>query len=169
MESQPTFLLPDFLRHQMMAELLRLVVDTRGPDQTILTRDGRPYLRRWHVTPRGEGPATYLHHFLASDDDRALHDHPWPSIGTILRGSYLEHLPGAAPVLRQEGEMIFRAPEHIHRVELLPNGDGREQDAWTLFQVGPRVRPWGFHCADGWKHWQAFTAAGADGQSVGCE
>ncbi len=35
------------------------------------------YLLRWWVIPRNEMYNLYLHDIRKSDDDRALHDHPW--------------------------------------------------------------------------------------------
>lgn len=156
----PGFAVEPLLRH------FRSIADQRAPDFTIGGTDN-PYLRRWFVTPRGDDGAVYLHQFLRSDEDRALHDHPWPSLGIILDGQYLEHVAGAEPELRTPGMMIRREPETAHRVELLP--DHRltgEAPVWTLFLVGPRVRDWGFHCPQGWVPWQAFTA-GTAGELVG--
>src|SRR5574337_503235 len=86
----------------------------REPDFIIGGRD-RPYLLRWYLTPwrrwhaqarhaehpyllaRVKGwlgfvlPSAYLHCFLRSDDDRALHDHPWFWCSVLLRGRYVEH------------------------------------------------------------------------------
>lgn len=166
--------LPSFLREPLLNALMRDVANARDPDQVINTHDGRPYMRRWHVTPRGNGqPATYLHHFLHSDDDRALHDHPWDSVGILLSGEYLEHQADADGVVtthrRPVGSVVPRAPGHTHRVELLLNpATGTPLEVWTLFLVGPRVRGWGFHCPQGWVPWREFEALGVDGRSVGC-
>lgn len=160
------FRLPSFLCDLLLGELIGKVANQRQPDFVIGGEDS-PYLRRWFVLPRGDGPSCYLHHFLRSDDDRALHDHPWPSISIILEGSYLEHVQGQAePILREPGDVSFRAPEEAHRVELLADGAG-EKPVWTLFLVGPRVREWGFHCPQGWKHWREFCGVTADGRNDG--
>lgn len=162
-----SFRLPDFLRELMLSELVGKIANSRAPD-FIIGRGDQPYLRRWHVMPRGEGPSCYLHHFLRSDDDRALHDHPWPSVSIILDGSYIEHLPGQMPARRVPGDVTFRAPEDAHRVELLASGPaGGEQPVWTLFLVGQRVREWGFHCPQGWKHWTDFCGVTPDGLNDG--
>ena len=52
-----------------------------------------PYLLRWFLIPRNHILNVYLHKFLRSDDDRALHDHPWWFVSIMLRGRYLEWLP----------------------------------------------------------------------------
>lgn len=51
----------------------------------------REYLWRWHIIPRNRWFNIYLHKFAHGDDDRALHDHPWPSASLILDGRYREH------------------------------------------------------------------------------
>jgi hypothetical protein len=61
----------------------------RGPDFVIGAADN-PYLRRWFLIPRNRFFNIYLHQFLRDDDDRALHDHPWPWLSAILRGAYFE-------------------------------------------------------------------------------
>lgn len=151
---------------EAMFNFLMPITATRAPD-AVIGGMADPYLRRWHLTPRGDGPAVYLHQFLRSDDDRALHDHPWPSLGLILHGRYMEHLPGGIAEMRAPGMLIERAPEAAHRVELLPNLKlTGEQPVWTLFITGPRVRDWGFHCPQGWVPWRDFTA-GPNGETVG--
>jgi hypothetical protein len=175
--------LPLLLVDAMLATLMRDVANFRAPDEVIPTATGKPYLRRWHVTAKGQGPATYLHHFLASDEDRALHDHPWDSIGIILSGSYLEHIarptlkwpggpgshydPTPEVVVRHTGDVVHRDAHHTHRVELFEDVRG-PLDCWTLFLVGHRRRDWGFACPDGGVPWQEFTAPGPNGLSRGC-
>jgi len=35
--------------------------------------------------------------------------------------------------------------------------------------TGPRVREWGFHCPNGWRHWKDFVSQENKGeQGVGC-
>jgi len=50
-----------------------------------------PYNDRWFVMPKNRWFGVYLHHFQRSDDDRALHDHPWAfNISWLLDGDYDE-------------------------------------------------------------------------------
>lgn len=37
----------------------------------------------------------------------------------------------------------------------------------TLFFCGPRVREWGFHCPQGWRHWRQYVAPTSYGNRVG--
>lgn len=145
-------------------------VTRRLPDVVIGPAE-QPYLRRWHVIPRNRFFNIYLHHFLASDDDRALHDHPWINLSILLKGHYWEHL-AAGPIMspwevqRNQGEWIFRHSGKIsHRIELEDN-----KPVWTLFITGPRYRIWGFHCPDGWKPYYEFLGRydGAD-KEKGCD
>jgi hypothetical protein len=143
---------------------LRRVADRRPPDFIIGGAD-RPYLRRWWLIPRNPVFNVYLHHFLRSDDDRALHDHPWWNLSLLLEGAYVEHTIAAGGVhketWREAGQAKFRLGRDAHRIELT---DG---PCWTLFITGPRFRSWGFHCPRaGWTHWRDFTAADDPG-SVG--
>lgn len=157
--------LPEFATRALLG-MLQPMAEARQPD-AIIGGANNPYLKRWHLTPRGAGPAVYLHQFLRSDDDRALHDHPWSSVSIILAGRYVEHLPDGIRALRSPGHVIERDASSAHRVQLLPNPDtGGEHPCWTLFLVGDRVRDWGFHCPHAWIPWQQFTA-GVNGELVG--
>jgi hypothetical protein len=57
------------------------------PHQTITT-GGTTYLRRWFLCPPNRWLNCYLHHFVASDDPTALHDHPWWFMSICLRNGY---------------------------------------------------------------------------------
>lgn len=143
---------------------------TRRPPDLVVGGQERPYLRRWWVIPRNRFFNVYLHQFLRSDDDRALHDHPWANCSILLRGCYLEHTIDAGGVHQRRllvaGEFRLRlSGRFAHRVELF---DG---PCWTLFITGPRYREWGFHCPEqGWVHWKRFTAANDPGAiGPGCD
>lgn len=42
--------------------------------------------------------------------------------------------------------------------------------AWTLFITGPKIREWGFHCPNGWRHWREFVEETDHGNiGRGCE
>lgn len=134
----------------------------REPDQIIGGKE-RPYMLRWWVIPRNRFFNIYLHHFLRSDDDRALHDHPWWNLSVLLRGQYLEHTRDRIR-LRRAGYIVLRRATCAHRIELI---DG---PVWTLFLTGPKIRSWGFHCPQGWRHWRKFTAADDPGAvGPGCD
>lgn len=118
----------------------------------ILLEDGRLYLERFHVVETA-GCQVRVHHWLASDDQRALHDHPWANVSTVLAGELVEHGPGGAVELAV-GAVVSRRAADPHRVELVSG------EAWTLFVTGPIVRRWGFHTERGWVHWSSWPHAG---------
>lgn len=161
----------------------------------VIGDDGRVYLHRWWVIPKNKWFNIYLHKFLNDDDDRALHDHPWPSLSIILRGGYIEHLPGGVKKEYKPGSFIYRRADHAHRVELFKNtrwirrtepglryyddetdaaGYPLEpvkspRPAVTIFITGPKVREWGFRCPQGWRHWKEFVSKHDEGKTVkGC-
>lgn len=145
----------------------------RAPDFVICGSE-RPYLKRWYVV-KSRFFRIYLHEFLRSDDDRALHDHPWVSCSILLHGEYLEHLCGGRVEKRSSGDVIFRWPTSRHRIELLGGGPtdcfspAAPRPAWTLFLTGPKVREWGFWCAQGFVRWQDFVAPDNSGEvGPGC-
>lgn len=61
-----------------------------GVPHMVIGGTNDPYLLRWYLIPRNPIVNVYLHKFLRSDDDRALHDHPWWFVSLILRGQYDE-------------------------------------------------------------------------------
>lgn len=147
--------------------LLQHRVASRPRDFAI----GRPdddYLRRWFVIPRNGIFNIYLHEFIRSDDDRALHDHPWWNVSFLLAGEYTEHtIPAGGVNIRtvyKAGDLKFRRAVAAHRIEL------HAGPTWSLFITGPRIRDWGFHCPLGWKHWKEFTSPHNPGEiGPGCE
>jgi hypothetical protein len=152
-----------------LADWLIRRAQRRAPD-FVIGGSTRPYLRRWWLIPRNRLFNVYLHQFLRSDDDRALHDHPWANCSVLLRGCYVEHTIDAGGINRRAfriaGDVVVRRSGRMaHRVELV---DG---SCWTVFITGPRYREWGFHCPEqGWIPWKRFTAdddVGAIGK--GCD
>ncbi|MDD2878559.1 MAG: hypothetical protein PHZ23_15175 [Acidiphilium sp.] len=146
----------DAIRRFLFAAARR-VTSGRPCDEVIGATDN-PYLKRWILLPRNRFWNIYVHRFLQSDDDRALHDHPWPSVSVLLDGQYLEHLPGGRTVLHGQGAIILRSAKSAHRIELTSG------PVWTLFIIGPHVRDWGFLCPQGWRHWREFTSGDRGGR-----
>jgi hypothetical protein len=159
------------IRERVFVWLIGRVATEREPDFII----GDRYLLRWWVIPRNPIFNIYLHCIRHSDDDRALHDHPWANLTWVLDGRYLEIMPPdsdchgrhtAVGVFREPGDLVFRWPTDAHRLEILE----RIGPAWTLFFTGPRIREWGFHCPKGWRSWRVFTDPDDCGQrGRGCD
>lgn len=158
------------------AKLLKKVTNrkvTTKPDVVIGGEDC-PYLRRWWLIPRNRFFNIYLHEIVRSDDDRALHDHPWWNVSFVLDGALLEVVPlnkgfKATPIGKRpttsrylkEGNIVARGAKAAHRLEIR-NG----MTCRTLFVTGPRIRDWGFHCPHGWRHWKIFTSFDETGDST---
>lgn len=138
-------------------------------DFVIRPTNGAAYMRRWWIVPRNRFLNVYLHHVLRSDDDRALHDHPWPSVSLMLFGQLGEvyrTARGDAYRTITERAVIWRGARFAHRLVLPEHSPG----AITIFITGPRIRSWGFHCPKGWRHWKDFTAPGDSSQiGRGCD
>jgi hypothetical protein len=168
--------------------LITRIAGRRPPDFIVGADDpAGAYLLRWYLTPwRGwyrhidetqrtrwqrlavwlsqRLPNVYLHKFLRSDDERALHDHPWAWASLLLRGSYIEHTIAAGGIhkrtVRTRGSLKLCGPRAAHRVELWDSLSNGPSPCWTLFITTPILREWGFHCPQrGWVHWRDFTAS----------
>lgn len=94
-----------------------------------------PYVVRWRL----ETPwfSIRLHHWLAPDDDRAPHDHPWSFTTFVIKGGYRDASPAGDEHLRAPA-IRHRAATHQHTVFPDPGG------AWTILVTGPKTRDWGF-------------------------
>lgn len=152
--------IPVFMRLAMLA-FAQTVMDSRPPD-VVIGSDANPYVHRWWIGPHDQRASSYLHRFLRSDEDRALHDHRYDNVSTILEGQCREHFYNEPRIkqgdgfethwfLRREGEVIQRKADKAHRIELI---DG--QPMTTIFFTGDAYREWGFDTADGWLHWKEF-------------
>lgn len=147
----------DFLRqfvsaHASIEDLAAWAEQVMQAPPHFVIGDG--YLQRWYILPRNPHHNVYLHRTLKSDDDRALHDHPWANTSIILSGGYLEVMPGAS-VQRRAGDIIHRRATDRHRLVMV---DG--EPTVSLFITGPNERDWGFWCGpngDRFVHWRDFT------------
>ncbi len=134
------------------------------PADFIIGDPDEPYMKRWWLVPRDveADQNVYLHKIIRDDDDRALHDHPWPSVSIVLHGTLREVLPEGERLLKP-GSVVRRNAKDAHRLEVV---DG---PVWTLFVTGRREREWGFHCPNGWVHWENFVNPNNPGEvGPGC-
>lgn len=128
-----------------------------------------PYIRRW-ILDLGLF-SLRVHHWLADDDQRADHDHPWWFLTLVIKGSYIDvthhdfvrvpnsdvcHavLPGVAGLLCYQREQDHPFPSH----ETLGPGSIRYRPAhyqhtvrtkgcWTVLITGKKERNFGFWVA----------------------
>jgi hypothetical protein len=147
----------------------------RRPPDFVIGGRANPYMQRWWMLPRNPVFNIYVHRILRPDDDRALHDHPWPWASYLVCGSYAEitarpnnktSQPHGDLWLTVYGRGSFRVhrPRFAHR--LVP----RDGEVWTVFITGPKIRAWGFLCPDRWVHWRRFTAPDDKGAiGKGCD
>lgn len=136
---------------KILAKFFKWKYEDKSPDFIIFGEDDQPYMLRWWVIPRNKYFNIYLHKVIG-DDDRAMHDHPWNSLGLILEGTYLEIIPIYQPIGRKmvdksfggdklsQGRWKYRDTDFAH---YLLKYD--EEPVWTLFFTGPKKRDWGFY------------------------
>jgi hypothetical protein len=89
------------------------------------------------------------------------------NLSILLEGSYTEQTikAGGVKVLtpRKAGDWKVRLPWTAHRIII-------DEPCYTLFITGPRIRNWGFHCPQGWRSWEEFTARDKPGEiGRGCD
>lgn len=144
-----------------------------GRPHFIVGSPEAPYLRRWFLLPRNPFFRIYLHHFCRSDDDRALHDHPWWFVSLMIWGRYTEvyEYNGVRIAQRRSApSMVFRPATHRHRVFLNTGSDGRPRPCWTIIITGRKVREWGFWCPQGFVPWYQFVSRSNSGEvGPGCD
>lgn len=149
--------LPDWLLRKLLRDHIR-VTQSREPDVRIPgDRSIPPYMLRWWKIRRNPFFNVYYHIVRRSDDDNALHDHPWWNFSIVLNGGYYEHLIEAGGINRRTfypaGSVRFRrSGSFAHRLELeryganaYPTVQDEEIPVLTIFITGPVLRRWGFH------------------------
>jgi hypothetical protein len=99
------------------------------------------------------GPfAIRLHHWTASDDDRALHDHGWWFWTLVLKGGYTDISDTGHDHLHV-GSSRFRPALHTHTVRVDPGG------CWSLLITGRKSRDWGFWVDGKWMRMRRYFRA----------
>lgn len=173
----PKWITWKLLQHHVRYTLYGRPMDFRIPPDTSVP----VYMERWWRIPRNWATNIYFHVVRRSDDDRALHDHPWWSFSIVLEGGYTEETIQAGGTHKREwfgpGKMKFRiSGKYAHRLELATARDIRgnyrisaerpdefeEEPARTIFITGPVLRRWGFHAKDQWVDaydWDAYCEA----------
>lgn len=149
----------ELMHVKALKDMLVRSVRNREPD-IVIGEPSAPYLVRWYLRRERPEGSIYLHCIHRSDDDRALHDHPWPSTSIVLQGTLREILPDGSRLLTP-GSIASRNATDAHRLEVV------EGPVWTLFITGAVEREWGFHCPNGWIHWRDFTDPSSNGQQIG--
>ncbi|MGE0154786.1 MAG: hypothetical protein AB7R90_19370 [Reyranellaceae bacterium] len=150
----------------------------RNPEETapLFERYFLCEIPRWLplIGARWGGGAVYLHHYLRSDPDRGVHDHPWDhALAVQLCGGYVEERLDGVSHLGRRLRYVSRRPgrgyalrgSDFHRV-LVPEGAAT---SWSLFAHGPYRKGWGF-LSDAWRAdpraLQLPPAAGVDDSEV---
>lgn len=150
-----------------LSAALKLIV--KRPPDFIVGGEDSPYMLRWWMIPRNRFFNVYVHVFLRDDDDRALHDHPWASLSLLCRGKLKEFYkdPDTEHTIWRflvAGNWSYRSAKLAHRLEV----PEQNLPPVTVFITGPRIREWGFHCPQGWKHWKDFVGINKGTIGAGC-
>jgi hypothetical protein len=116
--------------------------------------DGSPYLTRYTLLDFGKNRGRlFLHRFHRGDEDRDVHNHPWPGTSFILWNGYREervvdYTPDGLPVIKtfeyRTGSVNWLKPDTFHRVDLFTDKTGKELEAWSLIWTGKIEQSWGF-------------------------
>lgn len=161
--------------------LLERILDRFFERKVIVNCAREPYLFRWYLI-RTKRLGLFVHKFVRSDEDRALHDHPWSFLVIPLWGGYVEHSDRL--ILTKRGrqramrefvlnpdflEMILSQREPVKR-RVWPLISTRYRDttyrhrvelingrpSWSLFFRFTKTREWGFWPKDGFIQWNKW-------------
>jgi quercetin dioxygenase-like cupin family protein len=100
------------------------------------------------------GIAIRVHEILRSDDDRALHNHPWGYVTIILEEGYYEITEdhyGERSERMLPGRVLFRKAGDSHRLVLTEGTVAR-----TLFITGRWQHGWGFFVDGQFVPWRDY-------------
>lgn len=144
------------------------ILDRLFEKKVIVNCERKPYLHRWYVF-RTERISLFIHKFVRSDEDRALHDHPWGFFVLPIWRGYIEHHDPKCEACKNNGGRCLldgkshsrrvhpiigarlRTALYRHRVELIGN-----KPAWSLFIRFKKIREWGFWMPEGFVQWNKF-------------
>lgn len=155
---------------------IHLIVNTMFSKKVISRANTGIYLIRYRLIPNNKYMNIYLHKFMDSDLDEALHDHPWKSVGILLNRPYNEYVPKDYDKWVNEGNRetkvikrypfipIYRSSTTIHRIELID-----KKPVWTIFITGPWTRNWMFWCRDKPVPNEEFLDEKGTGVGRGCQ
>ncbi len=131
----------------------------------IVNCEREPYLYRWYLIKR-EWLSVFLHKFVRSDEDRALHDHPWSFVVIPIWRGYIEHsdvenpLTGERSLVKHRVYPLissrWRQAEYRHRVELLTDQHGQLLPSWSIFIHFKRRRLWGMWPSNVFTAWNKW-------------
>lgn len=134
----------------------------------LLDEDAVYLTRRWLIQTPAFGIC--LHAIRVPDADRHLHDHPWPFLSVVLRGSYTDsRAPDATAALDQRSRRRLRhrpgVPRlmrrgHFHAIRTL-----ERTPTWTLLVVGRRSQSWGYATQEGWVDHETYHARRRAGET----
>lgn len=127
--------LQEFYRNPLRVKLAKRLAKwgkaymAKRPPDFVIGSETNPYLLRWWILPRNKFFNIYLHMFMRSDDDRALHDHPWWNASFVLDGGYVEHMP----------KWKYQNPDKAdHTISMTP------EQAWYSTAPGRNCEGWKF-------------------------
>lgn len=157
------------------------ILDRLFECRVIVNCEREPYLLRWYVL-RTERLGIFIHKFVRSDEDRALHDHPWPFLVVPLWGGYIEHsdrlmlrgrnvvracndfanhpdfldmmLSQREPVVRRIWPIISTRYRDTNYRHRVELINGRS--SWSLFFRFKKIREWGFWPKEGFILWNKW-------------
>lgn len=92
------------------------IVSSRPPDMRMPS-PADAYLLQWEVGVNGGDNCVFVHKIVEGPTPDLLHDHSWDNASIIVLGRYIEHCPEGT-LLRQPGDVVFRAAADKHRLEL---------------------------------------------------
>lgn len=149
--------------------------------KTIVNCDRDPYLLRWYLF-RTARVSCFIHKFIRSDEDRALHDHPWAFLVVPVWQGYVEHsdrrmdwnerMSWIIASMDKNGAFSPLPPEPLVATQrrVWPFWSARwrpatyrhrvelikDQPSWSVFFHFKREREWGFHPAEGFTLWNKW-------------
>lgn len=89
-----------------------------------------------------------LHRFCPNYADDHPHDHPWPFVTLVIKGSYIDIDRFGNRDLLRRGSFRYRPAQHAHRTFISREG------CMTIVITGPVIRQWGF-----WSEGNFYSAA----------
>lgn len=141
-------------------------MSVNDPYKHILGTGGKLYMGRWWVLKRRFNlPSIRLHRIMVADSARDLHSHPFNFRTIILRGWYIQEVPGkhwprqlidTRTMKMRQGMTAVCSYGDYHRITQVSKGG-----CWTLFIAwGGKRDDWGFMTKNGYVNFKDYIQAG---------
>lgn len=119
-----------------MERILNILLDHK----VIVNCDRDPYLLRWYLFKTAR-VSCFIHKFIRSDEDRALHDHPWAFLVIPIWRGYIEYSSWKLREVALHRGLVFESVKGWTVIGEPPNQRGVPPSNEQMVTIKKRIWP----------------------------